>query len=150
MLHFKHQQIVPYSPKQMFDLVMDIPSYPEFLPWCSNAKIIEQTQDQMLADLTVNFVVLAQTYRSKINTFCLENQEYKIVISSDRNIFDLLDCCWLISADADKTNMQFSMDVQFKSGMLQNLANVFIQNISKEIIDLYQQRAQKIYQHKRS
>ena len=33
------KRIMPYTAKQMYDLVADVESYPEFLPWCAASRI---------------------------------------------------------------------------------------------------------------
>src|SRR4051794_2785778 len=45
--------LLPYSTTQVFDLVNDIESYPEFLPWCSEAKIVQDEERQIVAELTI-------------------------------------------------------------------------------------------------
>ena len=45
--------LLPYSPGQMYALVNDVPSYPQFLPWCAAARIVEQSASHMLAAIDV-------------------------------------------------------------------------------------------------
>ena len=47
--------LVPFTPKQMFDLVNDVPRYPEFLPWCAGTEVLEDKPDEMLARLDLAF-----------------------------------------------------------------------------------------------
>ena len=53
---------LPYTAKEMFDLVADISSYPEFLPWCAAARVRKEVQKgevkQVEADLVISFKVL--------------------------------------------------------------------------------------------
>ena len=42
--HFE-KRIVPYPPEKMFDLVLDIEKYPQFLPWCLASRIIEKNKN---------------------------------------------------------------------------------------------------------
>ena len=53
----KHQQVsvLPYSPERMFDLVADVKRYPEFLPWVMGARIRQQSEILIVADLLVGF-----------------------------------------------------------------------------------------------
>ena len=37
--------VVSHTPEQMFDLVNDFERYPEFLPWCGGARVVEATDD---------------------------------------------------------------------------------------------------------
>lgn len=46
--------LVPYSSQEMFRLVDDVESYPDFLPWCSDAVIEEQDGDTTVATLELH------------------------------------------------------------------------------------------------
>ncbi|WP_233120083.1 type II toxin-antitoxin system RatA family toxin [Rappaport israeli] len=48
---FKSKKLF-YTPKQMFDLVADIESYPEFLPWCARARLIERNENEIIGSIT--------------------------------------------------------------------------------------------------
>lgn len=43
--------LVFHSAEQMFDLVDQVENYPEFLPWCANSRVLEQTDSIMVAEL---------------------------------------------------------------------------------------------------
>src|SRR5689334_12608679 len=43
--------LVPYSVEQMFALVADIERYPQFLPWCADAKVVERNDSEVVASL---------------------------------------------------------------------------------------------------
>ena len=63
----KEIKILSYSANRMFDLVMDVESYPKFLPWCLAAKITNRFSDNHLnADLVINFKGFSQKYSSDI------------------------------------------------------------------------------------
>lgn len=49
----RRQALLPFSAKQMFDLVDDIEKYPEFLPSCNDARILERTDKTVTATLSV-------------------------------------------------------------------------------------------------
>ena len=71
----KHQETryLPYTPEQMFDLVATIERYPEFLPWCKKAKIVEVISAHNLhADLLVNFKNFFEKYLGKLTLVCLQ------------------------------------------------------------------------------
>jgi ribosome-associated toxin RatA of RatAB toxin-antitoxin module len=46
--------IVPYSVDAMYSLVADVPSYPEFLPWCVGADVITESRDEVVASLALS------------------------------------------------------------------------------------------------
>src|SRR4029078_11884535 len=59
-------QSLPYSTSQLFDLVADIERYPEFLPWCRAARILERKPGEMLAELILSFSHMTESYTSRV------------------------------------------------------------------------------------
>jgi coenzyme Q-binding protein COQ10 len=61
---------LPYSAEQMYDLVADISAYPQFLPWCSAARIrlraTEGERETVEADLVVSFKVFRESFASRV------------------------------------------------------------------------------------
>ena len=45
--------LIWFSAREMFDLIVDVPAYPQFLPWCDKAEILSQTDDGMTARISL-------------------------------------------------------------------------------------------------
>src|ERR687898_2466113 len=60
------QRHLPYSQKQLFDLVASVERYPEFLPWCSAARITRRDGNRFHADLIVRFKMFQERFGSKV------------------------------------------------------------------------------------
>ncbi len=75
--HSEHRKLL-YSADQMYQLVADVGKYPEFLPWCSAARIrsreIEDDCEIMLADLVISFKVFRERFGSKVRLHPLERE----------------------------------------------------------------------------
>ena len=56
---------VPYSAEQMFDLVNDVESYPQFLHWCRGARIHSRAEDTIEAAVDVGVLGLHQSFRTR-------------------------------------------------------------------------------------
>ena len=54
-----------YSAEQMFELVAKVEDYPKFLPWCGGVKVIERTDDTLVANLAINFHGVKQSFTTK-------------------------------------------------------------------------------------
>ncbi len=50
-----------YSAEQMFDLVADVASYPQFLPWVVATRVRSNSETEMVADMMVGFKALRET-----------------------------------------------------------------------------------------
>src|SRR5690625_7646761 len=61
----KRSVIVPYSPEQMFDLVSDVARYPEFMPWCGGADVMEQDDSGMVASIMIRIARISQNFTTK-------------------------------------------------------------------------------------
>jgi ribosome-associated toxin RatA of RatAB toxin-antitoxin module len=51
MREVRRSALLPYTPAQMYALVADVERYPEFLPWCSSARILASDGDEMTVTL---------------------------------------------------------------------------------------------------
>ncbi len=81
-----------YSKKDLIELVLRIDDYKEFLPWCTNSKILTIAKDKkdlkITADLEIGFKSFKEIYtsnviynhdKSKIEVTCLKGTNYKIM-----------------------------------------------------------------------
>lgn len=51
--HIQRSALLPYPAQALYDLVNDVASYPQFLPWCSASTVIEASDTHMRAKLEV-------------------------------------------------------------------------------------------------
>src|SRR5579859_2839267 len=66
MPQHKENRVLPYTPAQLFDLVADIARYPEFLPWCKGARILDRAEDRVTADLMIGYKMFQEKFRSDV------------------------------------------------------------------------------------
>ncbi len=57
--------LIWYSARQMYDLVVDVPKYPEFLPWCDRAEVVEQHDDGVTAKVGLAFGGMHQSFTTR-------------------------------------------------------------------------------------
>jgi ribosome-associated toxin RatA of RatAB toxin-antitoxin module len=57
--------LIWYSAEEMYRLVTDVAQYPEFLPWCSSAQILEQTKNGMVAQLGLSLRGLRHSFTTR-------------------------------------------------------------------------------------
>lgn len=134
--------LVKFSAQRMFDLVNDIESYPDFLPWCSGSRIISRSDNVVEAELLISKGGFNKSFSTR-NRICDGN---KIKMSLINGPFSYLEGVWNFKAlreDASK----ISLDLEFEmSGKLANLAfgSVFNQ-ICNTLVSSFTQRAKQIY-----
>lgn len=142
MPRHKSHHICSYSQQELFALVIDIESYPKFLPWCKDAKIIKQKDNIIIAKLVIEFSNITQSYISKV-TF---NQPSKIEVEMIEGPFNYLYNKWsFMGLEDGNTKLKFEIDFKFSSKILENLIGlVFDKSVSK-LTDAFLSRAAELY-----
>ena len=54
--------LVPFSAQEMFDLVADVESYVDFLPWCSSSQLDSKTDEQVCGTIEVSRAGVTQSF----------------------------------------------------------------------------------------
>src|SRR5678816_2077091 len=60
MKHVKKSVLLWYSPHEMYELVTGFERYPEFLPWCERAEVLERNDSSVTARLSLSFMGVRQ------------------------------------------------------------------------------------------
>ncbi len=146
----RHEQrrSVPFSPAQMFDLVADIPSYAEFLPWCAGARIIqsEVTQDGkhvLHADLIIGYKAFRGTYRSLV---VLDRAGLKIDVTHLRGPFKHLINHWIFLPQPDGgCEIDFLIDFEFENPIIRKLIELVFAEAVQRMVQAFETRAHAVY-----
>ena len=137
---------MPYTAQQMYDLVADVASYPEFLPWCAAARIRSQTPQGdakvMLADLVISFKVFREKFGSRVTLF--EGQR-KIDTEYLDGPFKFLKSTWSFEEADGGCQVDFYVDFEFKSRILQGVIGVVFNGAMLRIVRAFETRAEELY-----
>ncbi len=139
-------QILPYTPAQLFDLVADIERYPEFLPWCRAARVLERTDDGMLAELVIAFNHLSERYTSRV-TLSRPNAggEGSIDVALVKGPFERLSNRWQFIPQGDGCELRFALDFAFRSRILEKLIGAVFTKATAKMVTAFRERAQALY-----
>lgn len=143
-----HKEIktLPYSLKQMFDLVMDIEKYPEFLPWCLAAKITNRfSENHLTADLVINFKGFTQKYSSNVTGKETPDRALIIDVVAIDGPFKNLINSWKFVDQNNQCQIEFFIDFEFKSLILEKMIGLIFEKATNKMIDAFETRAQLIY-----
>lgn len=148
MIRYKTSKIVPFQASKMFDLVGNIEEYPEFLPWCRAANIIERNvedgQMSLLADLDISYKGIGQTFRSEVILIPCSS----ITTSHHQGPFNYLHSKWSFSPSEiseDYSKIEFEIEFEFKSKILESMMSVVFKNSANKMIKAFESRAFMIY-----
>ncbi len=135
---------LPYSVSELFDLVMDVEKYPEFLPWVSDTKIISKSDNELVADMVINFASISQSYRSEIKYDILENSSFIEVVAIS-GPFKKLYNLWKFTAANEGTLVEFKIDFEFKTSLFSNIAAGVFKSVLQKMITAFEKRALEKY-----
>jgi coenzyme Q-binding protein COQ10 len=143
------KRIMPYSAEEMYALIADVGSYPEFLPWCVAARIREKkplpdgSGEVMEADLVISFKVYRERFGSRVT---LRPEQYVIDVEYLDGPFKYLNNHWTFRPlDASRCEVDFFVDFEFRSGLLQRLIGVVFNEAMQRIVRAFERRAHDLY-----
>jgi coenzyme Q-binding protein COQ10 len=144
MHSFNKKQTLPYKAQDLFKVIMDIESYPEFLPWCLAARIVSEHPDHIIAELVIGFKAFTESYNSKISVKS-ENENYEIEVEAISGPFKKLYNCWKINQLDDNTSeVEFFIEFSFNSFILDSLVGIFFKEATEKMIDAFNERCKKL------
>lgn len=134
--------IVPYSAEQMYQLVNQVDDYPKFLNWCSNASILKQTEDKIIASVEINKAGLKQNFTT-INTLT-PNQ--RIDMSLKEGLFKELKGTWKFTKLNDNAcKIELTLSFSFSSKIVDLAIAPIFTSIANSQLDAFISRAKVVY-----
>ncbi len=136
------KRTLPYTQKQMFDLVADVEKYTEFLPWCLACRITKQEEATFYADLVIGYKVAREKFSSRVTTISpgLIHVEYL------KGPMKYLSNNWRFIEEPDGScTIDFYVDFEFKNKVFQNLMGAFFDKIVRKMVNAFEERAKELY-----
>ena len=140
------QQFSPYTPQQLFDLVADIEKYPEFLPWCRAARILERKENEFIGELVISFAHITESYISRVVLTPPQNGNAgSIDVTMIKGPFEYLTNHWKFTPTANGTQIDFSLDFKFRLSILEKLIGHLFNKAATKMVAAFKQRAKQLY-----
>ena len=139
---YTEERILPYTPKQLYDVVVDIAAYPSYLPWCVGSRILEETEHEVTADLIIGYKFIRERFRSKV----FKQEPALITVDYIEGPLKNLSNRWRFIDNGDgTTTIDFYVAFEFKNPLLKQLVAVFFEEIIKRMVKAFETRAAKLY-----
>lgn len=135
----------PYSPEQLHAMVLDVMRYPEFLPWCRAARILQKEPEYFVAELVISFKNFTERYTSKITIPLIENG-LAINVDLVSGPFKHLSNHWQFEPAPERgTHIHFAVDFAFKSRILDGLIGALFSRATEKMTRAFLNRADVLY-----
>ena len=145
MKNIQKSVLIWYSPEEMFRLVTDVARYPEFLPWCNQAQVLEQDDQGMLADIGISMAGISQVFTTRNTHVAGREVHMKLV----KGPFSQLDGVWRFSPVGDGAQrackVELTLNYGFSSAALAAIVGPVFDRIAASLVDAFVKRAERIY-----
>jgi len=140
----RHSEVrtLPYSAEQMFDMVADVASYPQFLPWVSAIRIRSNSETEMLADMIVGFKSLKETFTSRV----VKERPGHVHVDYVDGPLKHLSNDWRFEDDGQGGCLvHFSVDFAFKNRLFEMIAGQMFDRALRKMTGAFESRAAELY-----
>ncbi|MFN7709667.1 MAG: type II toxin-antitoxin system RatA family toxin [Holosporales bacterium] len=142
MPKFLEQRLLSFRDDDLFQLVADVERYPEFLPWCVDARVFDQHPSQFLATLTIGYGPLRESYTSRVDL----SPHKRIQATAIEGPFTYLTNTWDFQAvDAATTKVSCCLDFELDSWLLRRALTPVLTTASRELLAAFERRAQHLF-----
>lgn len=131
--------LVPYPATRMFELVDRVEEYPQFLPWCGGAKVLEHSGDRKTARIDIDY----HGVRAHFTTDNVNRPPESIVITLKDGPFRHLHGEWRFRALGDSgCKVEFELAYEFATQLLDKVIGPVFGHIARTFIDAFVKRAE--------
>lgn len=147
MPKFATERRVNHSASDMFALVADVETYPDFVPLCERLVVRGRTvadgKDILVADMTIAYKVVRETFTSRV---VLDKGMLEIAVSYLDGPFRHLDNRWKFEPLSDRRSVvHFTIDYEFRSRTLGALMGAVFDRAFRKFAEAFERRADEVY-----
>ena len=130
--------LVRHSAKRMYELVADVEAYPQFLPWCGGARVLDRDASGVTAEIDIRFKGLAQSFTTRNVETPFEHIDVRLV----KGPFSELNGDWRFTPLADDASkVELRLGYKFNNFLLEHLVGPVFNIIGSTLVDRFTKRA---------
>jgi coenzyme Q-binding protein COQ10 len=132
----------PFTAQQMFDLITDVDSYDQFIPYCTAARVRQRSDSEMLADLAIGYKMLRETYASRIE---LGVSPLTVTVHQAKGPFRHLFNQWVFEDTETGCDVRFELQFEFAVPLLRRIIQPMMNRVVERFVAAFEERALEIY-----
>jgi len=134
--------LLDYSAAQMFHLVNDIASYPKFLPWCSDARVLKQDDKVVEATIEISHSGVHKSFSTRNILDAYQSIELHLLDGPFKSLQGL----WRFQAlQEDACKVTLDLEYEFSSKLLGLVVGPVFNQIANTLVDAFCERASIVY-----
>ena len=133
--------IVPHSAEAMFELVDRCERYPEFLPWCAGAEVLERDESVTRGRLDIDY----HGIRSRIGTVNRKEPPRSMTLEFVEGPFERFAGLWTFRPLGETgCRVELAVDYAFSSGALEAVMGPVFNHIVGTLVERFVERADEV------
>lgn len=144
MMKIQKSAMVPYTAGQMYALVADIESYPLFLPWCTEVKLLARGEHDVTARVGLARSGIRQAFTTRNRLHDGERIDMQLVDGPFRRLHGH----WSfqpVGTERQGCLVALHLEFEFSSRLLAMTFGKAFHSISNSLIDAFCARARDLY-----
>jgi ribosome-associated toxin RatA of RatAB toxin-antitoxin module len=153
MKHVRKSVLLWYSPHEMAELVNAVERYPEFLPWCDSAQVLERHDDGVTARLGLHYMGVRHAFTTR-NVHQAQGHRREVAVQLVDGPFSRLEGSWLFkplarpgndAAEPGACKVEFDLQYAFSSPALEAVVSPVFDRVANTFVDSFVRRAETVY-----
>lgn len=141
MREVKRSALVAEAPARMFGLINDIERYPEFVPYCTAARIESRKDDEVVATLSIRRGPL----RAAFTTRNLLEPDRRVLMQFVSGPFRVLEGLWTLTPLGELgCRVELEMRFEFANRLTGTLFEPLFEDTAGSLVDAFVQRAREL------
>lgn len=148
MKHVIKSVLIWYSPAEMYRLVTGVRDYPQFLPWCERADVVEESEAGMTARLHLAYAGVRHAFTTRNVHVPGQSVEVNLVdgpFSDLAGAWHFRPLATPSGGDPPACKIEFDLRYAFSSRSLEAVVSPVFDRIANTFVDSFVQRAERVY-----
>ena len=137
----KKSRTVPYSCKQMYDLVNDIEKYVEFVPYFSASSVSYRDDNEIQATLSISAAGMSKSFTTRNRLQANKIIEMRLIDGP----FSHLEGFWRFDAVENGCCIVFDLEFEFAGKVFSMLLGPIFEQVADKMVDAFCERADIVY-----
>ncbi len=138
----KKSALVLHTANQMYELVCDVESYPEFLPWCRSTRLLSRSENEICGELEVARAGISQTFSTCNRLTPGERMDIQLM----EGPFKRLQGSWVFTPlRDDASKVELELDFEFSGKLINTAFGAVFNQIANKLVEAFCKRADEVY-----
>jgi coenzyme Q-binding protein COQ10 len=142
MPRHEEQKTLAYTADERFLVVANVKDYPSLVPWCSGVRIHREDPQEIIAHLEIGFGPFQESFTSQVT---LDRPRQVLVRATEGGTLEHLTNTWTFTPVGDGTQVDLVVDFQFKSHLLDHVANNMFHEAAIRMMGAFESRMHLVH-----